>query len=71
MTVRPVSSTSGRRIGTATVYWRARRTLQSEFWYGPIRKAVSNLGDHYAENVTGGGDALHARAVRGEAPDFA
>ncbi len=52
VTVRPVSSTSGRRIGTATVYWRARRTLQSEFWYGPIRKAVSFLGDHYAENVT-------------------
>ena len=30
MTVRPVSSTSGRRIGTATVYWRAQRTKTTD-----------------------------------------
>ena len=60
VTVRPVAGVDGRRIGTATVYWRARRTMQSEFWYGPIRKAVAHLHDHYAENVTVAGLAAMA-----------
>ena len=53
VTVRPVLSTDGkRRIGTATVYWRAQRKMAAANWYDPIRKAVAYLNDHYAENVS-------------------
>lgn len=52
VTVRPVAGIAGHRIGTATVYWRAQRTMSAEHWYGPVRKAVAYLNDHYEENVT-------------------
>ena len=52
VTVRPVLSVSGKRIGTATVYWRAQQKLQTANWYDPIRKSVIYLNEHYAEDVT-------------------
>ena len=52
VTVRPVMSVAGRRIGTATVYWRAQQKMAAANWYDPVRKAVTYLNDHYAENVT-------------------
>lgn len=52
VTVRPVLSTKGERIGTATVYWRAHRKMQAASWYDPIRKAVVYLNDHYSDHVT-------------------
>ncbi len=52
VTVRPVEGLDGTRIGTATVYWRARRTKQAEYWFDPIRTAVAYLDDHYAEHVS-------------------
>lgn len=51
VTVRPVVSTDGKRIGTATVYWRAQRKMVAANWYDPIRKAVAYLNEHYAEHV--------------------
>lgn len=52
VTVRPVLSAAGKRIGTATIYWRAQKTMKPAIWYNPIRKAVVHLNEHYAENVT-------------------
>ena len=52
VTVRPVVSTDGKRIGTATIYWRAQQKMLSANWYNPIRKAVVHLNEHYAEDVT-------------------
>ena len=52
VTVRPVIAIDGRRIGTATIYWRAQRKMQVVNWYDPIRKAIIYLNDHYAEDVT-------------------
>lgn len=52
VTIRPVVGTDGSRIGTATVYWRAQRKMAAANWYEPIRKAVTYLNDHYAENVS-------------------
>jgi len=52
VTVRPVLSTTGKRIGTATIYWRAQQKMGSTNWYDPIRKAIVYLNDHYAENIT-------------------
>ena len=52
VTVRPVVSTSGRRIGTATVYWRAQRTMAARHWYEPIRKSMVYLNEHYNESVS-------------------
>jgi len=52
VTVRPVISDDGKRIGTATVYWRAQQKLRTANWYDPIRKTVVYLNEHYAENVT-------------------
>lgn len=52
VTVRPVCDTEGRRIGTASVYWRAQRTLGAENWYGPVREAVAWIDEHYMESVT-------------------
>ena len=52
VTVRPVISVDGKRIGTATVYWRAQQKLRTANWYDPIRKTVVYLNEHYAENVT-------------------
>ena len=52
VTVRPVLSTKGKRIGTATIYWRAQQKMRSTNWYDPIRKAIVYLNDHYAENIT-------------------
>lgn len=52
VTVRPVISTDGKRIGTATVYWRAQRKMMAANWYDPVRKAVTYLNDHYAESVS-------------------
>ena len=52
VTVRPVVSVDGRRIGTATVYWRAQRKMSAANWYEPIRKATAFLNRHYAENVS-------------------
>ena len=51
VTVRPVVDAHGKRIGTATVYWRAERKLKTANWYDPIRKAVVYLNEHYNENV--------------------
>ena len=52
VTVRPVVSVEGRRIGTATIYWRAQRKMSAANWYEPIRKATAFLNRHYAENVS-------------------
>ena len=52
VTVRPVVSASGRRIGTATVYWRAQRKMAAAHWYGPIRRSMVYLNEHYSENVS-------------------
>ena len=52
VTVRPVEGADGRRIGTATVYWRAQRKMQAANWYDPIRKSVIYLNEHYAENIS-------------------
>lgn len=52
VTVRPVVSVDGKRIGTATVYWRAQQKMRTVNWYDPIRKAVVYLNEHYAESVT-------------------
>jgi len=52
VTVRPVVSTEGKRIGTATVYWRAQQKMRTANWYDPIRKAVVYLNEHYAESVS-------------------
>ena len=52
VTVRPVISVDGRRIGTATVYWRAQQKMAAAGWYDPVRKAVTYLNDHCEENVT-------------------
>ena len=52
VTVRPIVSIDGKRIGTATVYWRAQQKMRTANWYDPIRKSVVYLNEHYAENVT-------------------
>lgn len=52
VTIRPILSTSGNRIGTATVYWRAQQKMRTANWYDPIRKAVVYLNEHYAERVS-------------------
>ena len=52
VTVRPVLSTDGERIGTATVYWRAQKRMMAAKWYGPVRKAILYLNEHYTEGVT-------------------
>lgn len=52
VTVRPVVSADGRRIGTATVYWRAQKKLMATNWYEPIRRAIVYLNEHYSENIT-------------------
>lgn len=52
VTVRPVVSIEGKRIGTATVYWRAQQKMRTANWYDPIRKAIIYLNEHYAENVS-------------------
>ena len=52
VTVRPVMSIDGKRIGTATMYWRAQQKMQTANWYDPIRHSVIYLNEHYTENVT-------------------
>ncbi len=52
VTVRPVLSFGGKRIGTATVYWRAQRKMAAANWYEPIRKAIAHLNRHYTEDVS-------------------
>jgi len=52
VTVRPVESSSGKRIGTATIYWRAERKLGVANWYDPIRRAIVYLDKHYNETVS-------------------
>ena len=52
VTVRPIASIDGRRIGTATIYWRAQQKMRTANWYDPIRMAVVYLNEHYAENIT-------------------
>jgi len=52
VTVYPVYGTDGKRIGAATVYFRAEKCLRAANWYDPIRKAVVYLNEHYAENVS-------------------
>lgn len=52
VTVRPVTGIDGRRIGTATIYWRAQQKMRSSSWYNPIRKAVVYLNDHISEDVS-------------------
>lgn len=52
VTIRPVISVDGKRIGTANIYWRAQQKMKIANWYDPIQKAVIYLDDHYAENIT-------------------
>ncbi len=52
VTVRPVLSARGKRIGTATVYWRAQKKMAAANWYEPIRKAIAHLNRHYTEDVS-------------------
>jgi len=52
VTVRPIEDAHGKRIGTATVYWRAERKLAAAPWYGPIKSALVYLNDHYAERMS-------------------
>ena len=52
VTVRPIASIDGRRIGTATIYGRAQQKMRTANWYDPIRMAVVYLNEHYAENIT-------------------
>ena len=52
VTVRPVTSIDGERIGTANIYWRAQQKMGAANWYNPIRKAVVYLDDHYTEDIT-------------------
>ena len=52
VTVRPVTGIDGKRIGTATIYWRAKQKMRSSSWYDPIRKAVVYLNDHLSEDVS-------------------
>ena len=52
VTVRPVVGLDGSRIGTATIYHRAQKKMNSFNWYNPIRKSVAYLNEHYAENVS-------------------
>ena len=52
VTVRPVISLDGKRIGTANIYWRAQQKMKIANWYNPIQKAIIYLDDHYAENIT-------------------
>lgn len=51
VTVRPIEDIRGKRIGTATIYWRAERKLGTASWYDPIRKSIVYLNEHYAENI--------------------
>ncbi len=52
VTVRPVLSFGGKRIGTATVYWRAQKKMAAANWYEPIRNAIAHLNRHYTEDVS-------------------
>lgn len=52
VTIRPVNDMRGRRIGTATMYWRAEHKLAVTNWYDPIRKAIVYLNEHFAESVS-------------------
>ena len=52
VTVRPVLGLSGKRIGTATIYYRAEKKMSAVNWYDPIRKSIAYLNDHYNEPVT-------------------
>lgn len=52
VTVRPVISLDGKRIGTANIYWRAQQKMKTANWYDPIRKAIIYLDNHYDENIT-------------------
>jgi transcriptional regulator GlxA family with amidase domain len=47
-----VTGIDGKRIGTATIYWRAQQKMRSSSWYDPIRKAVVYLNDHLSEDVS-------------------
>ena len=51
VTIRPVIGLDGTRIGTATVYHRAEKDGAATNWYEPIRKAITYLNAHIAENV--------------------
>lgn len=52
VTVRPVIGIDGKRIGTATIYWRAQQKMHASTWYDPIRKAIVYLNDHLTEDVS-------------------
>ena len=52
VTVRPVIGLNGKRIGTATIYWRAQQKMHASSWYDPVRKAVVYLNDHLTEDVS-------------------
>ena len=52
VTIRPVISIDGKRIGTANIYWRAQQKMKASYWYDPIRNAILYLNDHYAENIS-------------------
>ena len=52
VTIYPVYGLDGKRIGAATVYFRAEKTHRAANWYDPIRRAIVYLNEHYSENVT-------------------
>jgi AraC-like DNA-binding protein len=52
VTVRPVVGIDGKRIGTATIYWRAQQKMRSSSWFDPIRKAVVYLNNHLTQDVS-------------------
>ena len=51
VTVRPIVGVAGKRVGTATIYWRADCKLGTANWYDPIRRAIVHLNEHYKENI--------------------
>ena len=51
VTIRPVMDRNGeKRIGTITVYHRAKETMASSHWYDPIKESIAFLNDHLSDN---------------------
>lgn len=51
VTIRPVIALDGSRLGTATIYHRAKATMRPFNWYDPIRKSIAYVNENYAENI--------------------
>lgn len=52
VTVRPIESPTGERVGTATVYYRAQEKMRVKNWYDPIRQSIAHLNNHYTESIS-------------------